>query len=419
MIKFLIILILVMVVAVSGALVLLEDPGYALFSYSGIMVETTLSMLLITFFVAIIGVVIFIRLVKLTVLFPDLMYAKGQKHRQKRVQQYYCKGMRALAEGHWKKAEKLLVESAKHSELPLLNYLSAARAAQHQGFLDRRDHYLSLAAKSDENAEFATELTQAELQIKQGQLEQALATLNLLAEKEPNNLFIMEMLLALYKQLGEWENLKEKLPEFKKLGIIDANEAEKLELDIALELIRSGVKQEGVTTLLSDWESLTKKQKNNDELVQEYVKQLLKFNEDDKAERLLRDAIKRTWKKSLVYLYGQVNSEKPDQQLKLAEGWVKSHGDDAVVNLSLGRICMLNRLWGKARIYLEKSIELGARAETYFELGALLEHLDDKEAAMLCYRNGLKLAVSDIDAHVPDFGDAEIESEIEEALTEQ
>ena len=407
MIKFLIILMVVVVAAVSGALILLQDPGYALFSYAGVTVETTLSMLFVLAVIGFVGIIVTVRLVKLTVFLPDHMYAWGQRRREQRVQQYFYKGLRALAEGRWKKAEKLLVTSVKHSELPLLNYLAAARAAQHMGSHEKRDHYLQLAMKSDEQSDLATELTQAELLLVQGQREQALATLNSLVEKDPHNAFVKEMLLTVYQQLGEWKRLKEKLPEFRKLDIISERDADELELETLLHLVRDNVLQKDVSNLQASWDALTKKQKSNAVLIQEYAKQFISLNNDDKAEYLLSDAIKRQWNKNLVYLYGQVKSSLPDQQLKLAESWTKSHARDAIVNLSLGRICMRNKLWGKARIYLEKSIELGARAETYFELGALLEHLEDKDASLLCYRNGLKLAVNDIDIQVPDFGDAE------------
>jgi len=415
MIRFLIILILVLVTAVSGALLLLEDPGYVLFSYADFTVETTLSMLIMLVVAFFILGVVMIRVLRLTLFLPDQMHAWGQQHRKQRFQKYFYKGMRALAEGRWKKAEKLLVNSAKSSELPLMNYLSAARAAQHQGLLAKRDYYLQLASKCDKDAEFAAELTQAELQIAHGQQEQALASLNLLAEKDPTNLFIMEMLLSLYRKLGEWKSLKEKIPEFRKLGIISADEADKLEIEVAVELVRSiAGKQQDVNALEGCWETLNKKQKHNESVVQEYARQLLQLQAHAVTERVLRESIKRKWNKNLVYLYGQVKHEMPEQQLKFAESWSKSHGRDAIVNLSLGRICMLNRLWGKARIYLEKSVELGARSETYFELGALLEHLGDNDGAMLCYRNGLKLAVNDIDAHVPDFDDVD-EAEVEQS----
>jgi HemY protein len=58
----------------------------------------------------------------------------------------------------------------------------------------------------------------------------------------------------------------------------------------------------------------------------------------------------------------------------------------------LGKISLRNELWGKARSYLEASIDLEPTAEAYRLLGALLERLDDPEGAALCYRKGIEVA---------------------------
>ena len=59
--------------------------------------------------------------------------------------------------------------------------------------------------------------------------------------------------------------------------------------------------------------------------------------------------------------------------------------------LTLGKISSRNQLWGKARSYLESSIEQRATAEAYRLLGALLERLGEADEASDCYRRGLDL----------------------------
>jgi len=49
-------------------------------------------------------------------------------------------------------------------------------------------------------------------------------------------------------------------------------------------------------------------------------------------------------------------------------------------------------LWGKARSYLDASIGITPRVDSYRELAELLELLGEDEAAMACYRDGLRLA---------------------------
>ena len=105
--------------------------------------------------------------------------------RQQLSEKYLNSGLLALVEGRWKAAEEALVKGVQYTNTPLINYLCAARAAQRQGKITQRDHYLNLAHAGDPEAKVALGLTQAELQINQQQTELALATLTNLHEQQP------------------------------------------------------------------------------------------------------------------------------------------------------------------------------------------------------------------------------------------
>ena len=60
--------------------------------------------------------------------------------------------------------------------------------------------------------------------------------------------------------------------------------------------------------------------------------------------------------------------------------------------VTLGRICNKAQLWGKAKAYFESSLTRKPLAETYAELAALHEQLDELEDAHKCAKKGLKLA---------------------------
>ena len=84
----------------------------------------------------------------------------------RREHQSYSKtqqGLALLIEGRYKKAEKYLIAGVNQSIDPLINYLSAARAAQAQAAFDRRDHYIQKAYEVAPKARLAIGITQAEL----------------------------------------------------------------------------------------------------------------------------------------------------------------------------------------------------------------------------------------------------------------
>ena len=80
------------------------------------------------------------------------------------------------------------------------------------------------------------------------------------------------------------------------------------------------------------------------------------------------------------------------KQQATAESWLNNHSRDAVLLLTLGRICMRNQLWGKARDYLGESIDVQANPEAYYEFARLHEQEGNREAAAECYEKGLTLA---------------------------
>ena len=92
-----------------------------------------------------------------------------------------------------------------------------------------------------------------------------------------------------------------------------------------------------------------------------------------------------------MQLYGQVRGRDPGKQLQAAEGWLKEHPNDPGLLLTLGRLCLINKLWGKAREYLEASLSFQRSAETCAELGRLLAQLGEVERSNQLFQEGLVL----------------------------
>ena len=97
------------------------------------------------------------------------------------------------------------------------------------------------------------------------------------------------------------------------------------------------------------------------------------------AAEQLGAALKRDWDVALVRAYGLVPAADPRRQLALAESLRDAHPREPELLLALGRIALRNRLWGKARDYLEASLKLAALPETCAELARLCEHLGETE----------------------------------------
>lgn len=405
----------VLVGAVLLALLLLEDPGYVLVSYGPWSLETSLSLLVVAVVLGYLLLYVLGRTLAGAWHVPGRVRNWRQRRRHERARTALNHGMLALAEGHWKQAERRLVRRAGASDVALLNYLGAARAAQEQGALERRDHYLHLAHESSPQGDLAVALTQAELQVGRNQLEQALATLTQLRGREPTNTYVLRLLVRIHRELKDWDHLRELLPDLRRQQVFPPPELQQLERRIYRELLHRAAVRGDAAALRSTWEQVPRGLRDDAELIGEYARHLIELGGGGEAEPLLRSAIRRQWSDELVHLYGLVEGQEAARQLATAEEWAKEHGKDPVLLLTLGRLSLRNRLWGKARIYLESSLGAGPKAETYKELGALLERMGDERAAMACYRDGMALAVSEATHHFPEDADLRTEAEAESA----
>jgi HemY protein len=278
--------------------------------------------------------------------------------------------------------------AASKSDAPLLNYLQAARAAHLLGRNDRRDDWLRQAYESAPEAASAVLLTQAELQLDQGQYEQALATLRMLEEKSPNHSHALNLLGRLYYRLEDWQQLAALLPRLRKHGRLEAAVLKRWAVRVHREALDKTADADALATA---WNEVPKNLKQDITLLEAWYSGLIRTGQHDKAEKALAADLKREWRTPLVRLFGMLESSHPGKQLNRAEGWLKDHPDDVQLLLTAARLCLKNELWGKARSYLETVISLRPTPEAYQELGRLLGRLGEDEAAAEAYRAGLSL----------------------------
>jgi len=375
-------------VAVIVALLAMEDPGYVLFSVGTWTVETTLALMTVVLIAGFALLYFLIRTgVKVFAVPRDLRHWKKQRREQKAIK-LLTQGLIDLAEGHWQRAEKKVLKYVESSDASLLNYLAAARAAQAQGADQRRDHYLKLAHENHPSADIAVGLTQAELQLKQNQLEQCLATLRHLHQLAPKHVQVLKVLAGLYQRLEDWEHLLELIPLLRKRKAMKADVIDDLAQQAYLALLQ---KARSFTDLSNVWSRIPGSIREKENILVVYVQRLLAMGESDLAEPLLRHALRRQFSEVLLMCYGKIESAEPTRQLDLVESLLVEHERDAVTLLTAGRLSLRSKLWGKARGYLEASINAQPSAEAYNELGNLLERMNETAAAAECFREGLRL----------------------------
>lgn len=161
------------------------------------------------------------------------------------------------------------------------------------------------------------------------------------------------------------------------------------EYERQIKLLKEASEQSDLNILEKQWKQFSCKYRKNPQFIVIYAQGLLQHKQLIHAEAVLRKALNKHWDKNLINLYGQAIAEEAAKQLKRLEQWLKLHGESAELMLALGRIANANRLWGKARYYLERSIELQSTSQAHYEYGMLLEQLGESREATEAFRQGL------------------------------
>jgi len=389
--KWLLYLLLTIIIVTGLTLLAIEDRGYVLISLRNYTVESTVVTWLVVLIVTFFTLHYALRLMAQFFSVPHDMKQWREHRRQQQANQFLLDGMVKLSEGNWRSAEKKVLRHISDSRIPMLNYLTAARAAHELNEYDRRDRYLKLAGQNAQDSDVGVKLTQAELQMDQHHQEQALATLRTLQQADPQQRTVIKILAQLYRELQDWNNFLNLIPQLRKQKIFPAGDLSNMERDAYIHLLTNG-SFDTESALSKVWYRIPQNLQSQNEILTIYVQQLLKHGQSDIAEPLIRNAVKQEWNEELVRLYGVIDGADARSQLAHAESWLRNKEHNPFLLLTLGRLSLRNNLWGKARSYLEASIGAKGPAEAYNELAHLLENMGEKDLAVKYYREGLSKA---------------------------
>lgn len=310
------------------------------------------------------------------------IFSGGARRSEKRTSQ----GLLDFLEGNWKQSRKSLLKGAKKSNMPLVNYLAAARSSYELGEQEQALELLHKAEQCSPNSELAVGLTQARMQLADGKYEQCVGTLERVQRTVPAHPVVLDLLRQVYETVQDWKKLLDILPELKRQKIISSEAQDTLECKIYRANIREA---QDIESARFYWKSLPSSLKKEAELVTSYALRLQSLGADDDCENVIRSTLNKYWDDSLVRLYGVVEGKDKARQLLFAEAWLKERPGNAVLMLTLGRLCLRNELWGKARQYFESSLQLQKDPHAYAELARLLAHLNEHKLSTEYYQQGL------------------------------
>ena len=373
---------------IAGALLahfLLADPGYVAMRFAGRLVE----MSAVTFALLLVAAWFVLRMIGRIVSARRLWKDAQTQRRHDRARRSLSRGLLELSEGNWEAAEDTVMRSARDAESPSAHYLVAARAAELLGATQRRDENLARALESSTERRAPALIMQAEMHLKHKQLQAAQTALEQLEATGEQNARGLLLLASVFRQTSNWERLQALEPRLRSARGISTRVADDTVTQIYLDRLKAAGTAADAKLLSSAWKQMPKSLVHSPEIVGAYARAAMACNDHAAAESQLRALLGRQWDESAVSIYGDIEAAEPLTVLERAEQWLPKHSEDPVLLLACARLSMRAELYGKARSYLETSIAIRPRLESYQLLAALMEQLGERERAIKALNDAL------------------------------
>lgn len=387
--KRLLIYVAILVVAIIAGLFLARDPGYVMFSYGKWSMETSIWFLIIAVIILFIILWLIASVLRSIYKTPHRVGKWRKGKRQDKAHSLTSDGVLALHEGEWKEAESLLIKGVKSSAIPVVNFLSAARAAQEQLAYERRDFYLSEAMRVDKKEKIAIDLMRAKLQLEHHQLEFAKETLKALKQEAPKHPYVTKLIFQLHVLNHNWERILGLLPKLRKLNVLDEEELNKYTYRSVHHLLHD--ENKNLEEVESLWKSLPKVTRARHKILISYVKRLLDFDEHEKAAKLISSALKSRWDDELVLVFAQVKMNDADRQLEIVDGWLSQQGSSPILFETIAAVALHAKAWAIAKTYAERALRIQKTPEAFAVLAIAAENLGEDALMTSALRQGLLL----------------------------
>ena len=131
--RLLVLIIISLLLAVAVGNYAEHDGVQMIITISGWTIQTSFSFFVISIVILFLLFYFLLRVISRFWNMPGQLGSWKKGRHQRLSEKYLSRGLMALVEGNWNKAEVSLTKGAPYSQAPLVNYLAAARAAQQLG----------------------------------------------------------------------------------------------------------------------------------------------------------------------------------------------------------------------------------------------------------------------------------------------
>ena len=390
--KYLVWILALFAAAVALAIVA-QNPGYVLLVYPPYRIELSLTLFAVLLLLAFVSGYALLRLAFATLHLPGYVRKFRRERSQAQARKLMDEALIAFFEVRYADAELAATRAMQSGKPTILLSVIAARSAHELRDYPKRDSYLSVGGGKTGGDATLRLITSAKFMLDQGQPRAALNALQELRDggvKNHPGAHALE--LKAQMQAGNWDEALRLLDQLEKRATLDAETAGQLRQQAWLGKIDQ---QQGLASLTAILKNIPADFKRRSKVAATAARALMRQGGYALARQLLADSLNAHWDSDLVALFGDClpDSQSGDgvAQIEQAEKWLAQHKQDPGLLLALGKLCLQQKLWGKARSYLDASISISPSHAAYTALAQLAQQMKKPEEAFKYYQSAMGL----------------------------
>lgn len=377
--------------AIGLAVMAHYNSGNVVFFYPPYRVDLSLNLFILLSILSFFLAYIVLRAIRAAQKMPGRVAGYRQEKREREGNKSMRDALKAIYEGRFGHAEKAAVRAAVLPENAGLAALIAARAAHRMQQSERRDTWLS-TIENDPSLRTARLMTSIELLVDEHKPEAALRAVKELNASGTRHIHALRLALRANQQAKNWPEVLRLVRSLDKNNALHPALSSRLR-ELAYDSLLSDNANDA-EALRREWKSVPVEDQKKAFVAECAAKAFNARGLHAEGRTIIEKALAADWDDRLIHAYRDSATAEGESallaQIERCEEWMKMRPTDAELALTLGALCLRQKLWGKAQQHLEQALsdtlEPKTVREAHLKLAQLHEALNHHDKAAEHYR---------------------------------
>lgn len=384
-------LVILFATAVIVALSARFNPGNVVVFYPPYRFDMSLNLFIFVILILFILLGIVFYTINMTRQMPERVAAYRRTKAEREGNKALRDALKTFFEGRFGHAEKASMRAAELPDNTALAALIGARAAHNMGQADRRDAWLA-SIEDNQQYKVARLVSTTELLVDAHQAARALEAVKELNANGTRHIHVLRWALKASQQAKHWQEVLRLVKALDKHRSLHPALSMRLR-ELAYKDLLSDRAQDA-ESIRRLWHSIPVEDRLKPFVAALAARAMVNQGLQDEARGLLEKALQAGWDERLIIAYRDTAAKEGSavllNQIERCEAWLVSNPNDPELALTMGVLCLHQKLWGKAERNLEQVLVYATSTaclrEANLKLAQLNEQLGLPEKAAEYYR---------------------------------